>query len=289
MPMTLDLFVPILNQHDLARVALGCAADGIGAETRIVVIDNGSDERFPTRFFLLRNEKNTGVYPTFKQGLENSSADVLGFIHSDLIIQEQNWDRRVLDAFEQNPKLGLLGFIGSNEIDGAGGRGLGTASNFLGIKFRGTDDVRGYLEWTGSPAEAHGKRLEVGMRAAVVDGCAMFFRREALEQIGFREDFPVHHFYDKLMSCQTLEAGWEVGVLGVGCDHISGQTANTQTKYHDASQEWFRLRGVNTFEEVASRYGVRVPTSWDEATYSVAEKLWLSEYRDQKHLIPIKV
>jgi len=167
---------------------------------------------------MVRVDENPGSYPVFAlaPSLCSPACDAVAILHSDLLVYEKGFDVRLLTAFARRPSLGLIGFVGSNEIDSAGGRGLGTALNFDGrsVDFEG-------MKWTGSPAEAHGRRLSGLERAAVVDGCAIVFRRAVLEAITPRLDFPPHHFYDRLLSCEVREAGWDVGVMGVACDHIS--------------------------------------------------------------------
>lgn len=276
--MKLTAIVPVLNQFPIAKKTVQFLLAGLDNQSDILVLDNGSDIEFDLDFIepenrdkvkVVRLPEAIGSYPAFREALKYTDAEILAFFHSDLFVYDIDWVLRVRAAFQTKPKLGLVGFIGSNEIDSAGGRGLGTMSNFMG----NTTD-----SWTGSPAEPHGKRVTGYHNAAVVDGCTMIFRRKTLEEIGFREDFPIHHFYDKMMSCQVLEKGWEVAVMGIGCDHISGQTVNQEGKYHEAAKRWCEARGINAPDG-----------NWDLATYKQAERLWLNEYRDAKHLIPIKV
>jgi cellulose synthase/poly-beta-1,6-N-acetylglucosamine synthase-like glycosyltransferase len=289
----LSIVYTVLNQHALATEAITLAVQQLSGENEVelLVIDNGSETPFKfsekyhelvygplgDKVKILQLEKNIGVYPTFWEALSFVTGDVVAYFHSDTIVAEKNWDTRVIKAFEEHTKLGLLGFIGSDEIDPAGGRGLGTASNFLGGKLE-QYGIENPQTWTGSPAEAHGKRLSGYMNGAVVDGCAMILRRSVLEQIPERKNFPPHHFYDRMLSCEVIEKGFEVGVLGVGFDHISGQTVNTQDSYQDMAKEWCEAHGVP-----------KDPGGWDATIYQEAEKQWLTEYRDTKHMVPFKV
>ncbi len=283
--MKLSVVFPVFNQHELATAAIDVAIHNLSREHEVefVILDNGSNEPFdyqivldpiyPKLFLsykLVRSEKNIGVYPTFWLGLKEATGDVLAFLHSDVMVAERGWDKRVIEAFKADPKLGLVGFIGSNEIDGSGGRGLGTASNFMG----GT-----YGRWTGSSAEVHGRRLTGMEPAAVVDGCVMVFRRICLETIPERKDFPPHHFYDRLLSCEVREKGWTMATLGVGFDHISGQTVNQEQGYSTMAEEWCVARGLK----------MEPYHNWDTVVYKEAESRWLGEYRDSKHLVPCKV
>ncbi len=311
--MKLSIIFPVLNQHPLARTALDFAIKNLSGErdVEILIIDNASSAVFrpyntevtkmalfkkthlnahiesteigePQKYAevkTIRLDKNIGVYPIFWEALKYTSADVLAYLHSDLIVEEEGWDKRIIDAFENNQKLGLVGFIGSNQIDNNGGRGAGTTSNFMGYSTNHRDGLGKDHIWHGSPAGAHGKRDEGYTKAAVVDGCAMIFRRTVLELITQRQNFPPHHFYDRLLSCETRENGWEMAVIGIGCDHISGQTVNQEPAYSVMAEAWALEHGL-TMEGVHN---------WDSVLYREAETQWIKEYRDTKHLIPCQV
>lgn len=312
--MKLSVIFSVFNQQDLAYGTIRTAIQNLSGdiETEIIVLDNGSKEPVgdygekgrvvpiieATKFenfaanladmppetktcFLkaYRKEKNVGVYPTFWWGLEVATGDILAFPHSDLFIWEKGWDKRVVNEFEANKNLGLIGFIGSNEIDGSGGRGMGTTSNFQGMTYFSGVAAENPRTWIGSPAEPHGARNPGLTKAAVVDGCMMIFPRAVLASIAQRENFPPHHFYDRLLSCEVREKGYEMAVLGIGCDHISGQTVNQEPGYDDMAREWCEAHGLAKGEA----------HNWDTVIYREAERQWLEEYRDQKHLVPIKV
>lgn len=284
----LSIVIPVLNQHDLAMAIveqLIKATDFLTVDTDILIIDNGSNEKLATnhpKVRVVRNEKSTGVYATFEQGFRETTGDVVLFMHSDLAIWEDGWNRRMMDDFDADKRLGMVGFIGSNEIDNAGGRGLGTVSNFMGKTLTSShrfSALENFKIWTGSPAEVHGKRTTTLVPAAVVDGCAMAIRRSTWADIGYRTDYIFHHFYDKIISCQVLEHGWKIGVLGIECDHFSGQTVNQEPAYRDAAILWGKTHGLGNMKF----------DNADEVVYKDSETKFLREFRDEKHLIPLHV
>jgi len=283
--LKLAIVVPFLNQTEITKQTLKFLVENkTNPDTKILAFDNDSDEEIelPDGVDYYRSEVNIGNYPVFSEALEFvKEYPVIAFFHSDLFVYEKGYDDRILQTFHDNQNLGLAGFVGSDEIDVAGGRGGGTMSNFMGY---GTVITRldGTLkEWKGSPAEAHGKRETGFKNAAVVDGCSMIFRKKALEDIGFNPNFPLHHFYDRYMSCQMLEKQWKVGVLGIAFDHISGQTANQEQRYHDAAKDWCDAHGVQP--------PVIHQNNYDMSMYLEGERIFLREYRNEKRLIPIKV
>lgn len=239
--------------------------------TKLLVWDNGVG--WPEGSDRLGNGSNVGVYPVFfdaRREIDESlyyldTEELILFIHNDLIIHEKGYDQRIIDAFSQNDDLGLVGFVGSSEICSRGGRGLGTMLNFQGLS-KGS-----------SPAEVHGRRESGLVAAAQVDGCAMAFRNRVLKDITFRENFPIHHFYDRLLSCEVLELGYHVAHLGIACDHLSGRTANSLDDYHERSRRWHVSRGLDP--------GLNP----DLANYKLAENMFLTEWRDDKKFIPLRV
>lgn len=307
--MKLTICVGVLNQFELAEVAIRGMVEQLNnaSEVELMIIDNGSDVPFAPfkvddhlvkklgALNIIRNEENTGNYPMFKQALEVAKGEYIAFIHSDVFVYQKGWDSDVLAQFEAHADLGLIGFIGSTEMDNWSGRGMGTVSNMQGRTVEGMGKT-----WTGSAAHHHGK-VSGGMTidGSVVDGCVMIFKKSVLETIGFKGYMPPHHFYDRLMSAQVIEAGFKVGILGVAFDHISGQVANTQGKWQDRSKAWFfEMFGMESPNEwgglraewvhnVNNPSRGKIPEQWDHAAYLEAEYQFLKEYRDEKHLVPM--
>lgn len=269
--MTLGVVVLVHNQFDVARECLRLLDLHTSPETPICVVDNGSSSVLsraswiPARALVVRVAENFGNYPVFSR-IRPQNWDAIAYFHSDLMVDEPGWDQRVIEAMQAHD-LSLCGFVGSSEIDENGGRGGGTVSNFQGALPNG------------SPAEAHGKRVDHIMPAAVVDGCAMIFKRSMLEAIPHRPGFPPHHFYDRLLSCEVLERGGRVAVVGIACDHWGGRTAVLEPGWHALCESWCQTRGIVK----------PVEGGWELGLYREAERQFLSEYRDQKGLAPCYV
>ena len=312
-----SIVVGVLNNPELARTTLKMMLGNLSRseETELIVIDNGSDVPFTldgmempgsAEIRIVRNEVNSGNYPLFFQANEIAKGEIIAFMHSDVFVYQKGWDESVRAQFEIRNKMGLLGFIGSTQLDAHGGRGLGTVSNMQGrMTMEATTVQNAALEtrksWSGSRGDVHGKQ-DAGMTVdgSVVDGCVMIFRKSVFDQIEFKPQYACHHFYDRLMSCQVIELGYTIGILGVEFDHVSGQTANTQQKWQDTSAAWFKINlGIDTPQEWAkvredwvqrgrmNPSAGKVPDQWDYAAYLEGEYQFLKEYRDEKHLVPL--
>lgn len=218
--------------------------------TDLYLVDNGSDPSYEETVNLddlekfIRYPENIGGNSVFHRWQsdhwfeEDRLPEFVAFFHCDLMIHEQLWDWRVIEAFDRDEKLNLIGFAGSNEIDAGGGRGLGTVLNYRGAYFEGIGQS--------SPAEVHGRRMTGFEPAAVLDHMSMIFRRTELEQLTPQEGhFAPFHFYDRILSCEVLERGGHIGVMGVDCDHFSGGTGKKGAIQADKlMREWLDREGV---------------------------------------------
>ena len=96
-----------------------------------------------------------------------------------------------------------------------------------------------------------------------------------------------------------IEAGYKVGILGVECDHISGQTANQESIYVESAREWCKAHlnidepeqwvdlNRDWFESTSNPSRGHKPNGWDHVLYLEAERRFLQVYRDVKRLIPM--
>lgn len=244
--------------------------------TEIVVVDNGS----PTPYRLMggkqiRYKDNVGGNAIFHRIFKDDwfqgyPPDYLAFLHCDMMVHEKGWDHRVVTAFEDDPLLSLLGFVGSDEIDERGGRGGGTMLNYSGKFFEGIGQA--------SPAEAHGKRVQGLHAAAVLDHCSMIFRTTTLKELTPQEGyFAPEHFYDKILSCEVLERGERVAVLGVECDHFSGGIRAGTVQADQLRRKWLDAEQIS--------YN---PNRSDVAVYIESEKRFKARFMSTG-FIPLKV
>lgn len=241
--MRLAAIVYSVDNPAWTEVVLRYLTNATSPDTEIVVVDCGSEPPFPEHWGdrLIRYEENPGGNAIFHRALTDhwweEVPEFLAFIHCDVIIHERDWDQRVVAAFDADPKLNLIGFAGSNEIDNLGGRGGGTALNFKGAFVPGLGQA--------SPSSHHGEEI-TGLRpAAVVDHLAMIFRRSELEQLTPQEgNYAPEHFYDRILSCEVLERGGHIGVLGISIDHFSGGTGPGAPKAEALRERWLRAEGL---------------------------------------------
>lgn len=303
MPKRIAAIITVVDSWPVAQESLKYLMENSTPElTEVILLNNGSFEgpqedftaKYPKDFAYVEFPENVGANGVFHKMLpiletmsqkwpEKYNFEVVAYFHNDMMIREEGWDQRIIAAFDKDPKLALTGFLGSNEIDGAGGRGLGTSSSYMGFEYE--------TGWA-SKAEIHGRRIVGIEAAAVLDHCSMIFRICMLKQLPAQEasGLAPHHFYDRILSCEVLERDWHIAMVGIQCDHFGGGTGLCKVPHdgpelgvlnRDASyRKWLQLKGItySTDEE-----------NFDALVYKEAEKIFLNKWRDELHFIPVKV
>ena len=158
------------------------------------------------------------IMPAFEIVREETHEPIIAYIHDDVMIYEKDWDLRVLKEFE-DPTVGMVGFGGALRH---GSPDLYKGSYVLHHLGRAQflSNMRN--------AEDHGKRFTGECDVAVLDGFALFIRREILDRAGgWPQDSPINYFcYDHWISCIVRRQGYRIRLVGVDCHHLSGKTAS---------------------------------------------------------------
>ena len=171
---------------------------------------------------------------------DDSTADILAFIHDDVTMIDPDWQETVLDFMEHRPECGLLGF--------GGALGLGT-DDIYKTPYR-LQQLARISYWSGvRDAEVHGNRATDNMRVTMLDGFALIFRREAYEAMGGWQTMLdmglTFHMYDFAACCMMERLEWEVWMLPLDCQHHGGGTS-VSPEY----DSWLRGKGINGDSEI---------------------------------------
>src|SRR5260221_4293756 len=175
----------------LAQEAVEVAVSNVIGEIGIILHINGYEDQewdlpgilnsVPPRWRISvttsdHNIGVTGAYDAIYQRQRDVGAadDLILYIHDDVHILERGWDARLEAFLRGHEKAGLVGF--------GGARGLGDPDlyrkPYVLQQLARRDFASGMRD-----AEAHGRRIDQPMRAAVLDGLALGFRRGVLDQI----------------------------------------------------------------------------------------------------------
>ena len=85
------------NKEELGQVSENIR-NTVGVVHEIIAIDNRTAGR--------------GICEVYNEGARRARFDILCFMHEDIEMRTAGWGAKVLDIFNQNPQLGLLGIAG---------------------------------------------------------------------------------------------------------------------------------------------------------------------------------
>lgn len=247
------------NAYDLTSVALKSLYALTYRNFKIIVVNDGTTdgsgkllkEKFP-KLILIESEKYieycTGLNLGTKYALENGGEYVF-LINNDTKEFSSNYLEKVVEAFEENSKVGLVGSI---------------VYNFDGKKL-----------WTGNPKN----KLDVPMETPTE---GYIIKKEVFENIGMLDEKLVRYFEDLDFIIRLRKAGYETkSVPGISFHHLGNGTSSKQAYipnfYRPRNLIWF-IKHYNkdkSFFWKLKRY----------VTYSKANMVRISKFISKKQYI----
>lgn len=228
----ISIIICSANEAELAQVSENIRKT-VGVAYEIIAIDNRKQPR--------------GICAVYNEGAKRARFDLLCFMHEDIEMMTADWGARVLDIFDQNPQLGLLG------VAGGGYKSLAPSSWYnYHLQENGgfyCNLVQGYRH-TGreDTVEYRNPRSEPLSRVACIDGCWMCTRKEVVRRFPFDEKLLTgFHGYDLDFSIAVNQEYQVAVTFEVLLKHFSegnfNQTWRTQmVKVH---QKWPHLLPLN--------------------------------------------
>ena len=204
---TADLAVVIPSHSQVASLetCLKSLRESGGNPARIIVVDDGSVDAAVSRcagafagVCVLRNEQPIGFARAANLGMKCADSPVIQLLNDDARVTE-GWADKALVAF-RDPRVGAVAPLvmvdggSSGELDSAGDRF--TLAGIVGKRGHGRPS-RGTESRTG--------RWVLGASAS-----SAFYRRAALEQVGFLDESFGAYFEDVDLSLRLNRAGWRV-------------------------------------------------------------------------------
>lgn len=158
---------------------------------------------FEHELIVVDNSKNTySIFEAYNLGIERSKGDYLCFIHDDILFHTKGWGLLILDVFNKNKKLGLLGVAGAKTKTKMPSAwwDCPEANKLLYLK----QHLRnGSVEdWNKGFTD---KNME---RVVAIDGVFMVAKRD--ERFRFQEPFKGFHGYDLNISFEYIQLGYEI-------------------------------------------------------------------------------
>lgn len=163
----------------------------------------------------------------FEAVYRGTTEPIISYIHDDVMIYEQDWDKRVLAQFD-DPTVGVVGF--------GGALGHGTP-NLYQVPYYLPNLARQHFLSNMRSWQLHGGR-ELGERdVAILDGMAIFVRRELLDAWGGWIHPGVSYFmYAENLCCHARRKGYRIRLVGVDFEHLGGRTVAIDGPHDDYAE-----------------------------------------------------
>lgn len=176
------------------------------------------------------------ILPAYQLAFEKlQSADIIGYVHDDVIVHDPEWRARVLAEFADN-EVGIVGF--------GGAPGIGHPLMYQ-VPYNPLSMGRVGFRSNMRNAEQHGARFTGSCEVAVLDGFTLFIRWQVLRALGgWPLGTPLGYFlYDNAICLLARRIGYKVRLVGVDCEHLGGKSTglnpNLVANWEEAHQYFY--------------------------------------------------
>ena len=177
----------------------------VGVNYELIVIDN--------------SENNYSIFEAYNLGIKKSKSELLCFMHDDVLLHTNNWGTILVDIFNKNKNVGLLGVAGAKVKTKMPSPWWNCHYNQQVIKI---------IQHDGSAVP---KNTEDGFgensesEVVVIDGVFMVLKKSI--GIMFNENMKGYHNYDLNISFECKQKGYQVLVTNqILIEHFSSGNLN---------------------------------------------------------------
>jgi GT2 family glycosyltransferase len=193
---TVTVVVPTLAAGEPLAECLESLERQTFQDFEIVVVDNSGELQIAPRgrVSAVVNFQNVGFGAAVNQGISGSSAPFIAALNDDATVDPE-WLQSLVAAMESRPDVGMC----ASRICLASDGRLDSAGMLLGMD--GSSKQHGHLESPSSYARPE--------EALLPSGCAAFYRREMLEEIGLFDESFFLYCEDTDLGLRARWAAWE--------------------------------------------------------------------------------
>ena len=167
-------------------------SDTIGTDYELVVIDNSKNDH--------------SIFSAYNEGVRRAKGDILCFMHEDVLFRSADWGNRINQYFNEDGKIGVIGFAGSHFLPAA--PMYWYSSPFVSQKNLNND--QGVLKEHSHEDWFAGRSI---IEVVAIDGFCFFARKCLFEHIRFDETtYSGFHLYDMDICMQVIESKYKVCV-----------------------------------------------------------------------------
>lgn len=171
------------------------------------------------------------------KGMQQSDAKYKIYMHQDVFLKNRNFIRNILDIFQSDSKIGLIGLVGTPYMNKRG-------TMWQGVRYGGFYKLEEYIEK--DIVHRFFPFYEGYMETEAVDGLLIATQYD----IPWREDlFRKWDFYDVSQSFEFIKAGYKVVVPGQPADWYIHDCGTVNLSNYDNERQLF-LKEYNAFMDM---------------------------------------
>lgn len=160
--------------------------------------------------------KGKRLIDAYEEIYRNTQEEIIGYVHNDVMVYDEAWDYRILKEFE-DPNVGLVGLFGAKGH---------CRPNLYTDPFQIPNMVR-YDCYSNMRTNGHGNKFTESKTVAVLDGYALFVRREVLDKTDGWNPRATYFMFAEWLSCETRRQGFKIRIVPLDHDHLGGRTSTT--------------------------------------------------------------
>ena len=213
----ISIIICSVNKNYLNNLTLNIE-QSIGCVYELIAIDNSVNE--------------FSIFEAYNLGIQKSKGDYWCFIHEDILFHTKNWGIKILQIFEADSRIGLLGVAGAKIKTKMPSGWWDCPSDLKNINiiqhFTDKDKELVYMGW-----QTDNQIEEV----AVIDGLFMFARKK--EFVFFNKEDLGFHNYDLYLSAIYYKYDFKVVVVNsLLIEHFS--LGNLNAKWIESNYVFFK-------------------------------------------------
>ncbi|QJD97544.1 hypothetical protein HH214_17525 [Mucilaginibacter robiniae] len=194
---------------------------------------------------------NPGLYSitkAYNMGAAKAQYDILCFIHEDIQFHSENWGEHIVQCFEKEPRLGLIGIAGakSKALLPAGWGHYELDKNKIHIIQRDkAGNKKVHTSFNGSDIDF----------VKVLDGVFLVTKKDVWKKIPFDESIEGYHLYDIDFSLRIAQEYQIAVTYKVLIEHFSPGNFSDDwiiatIKYHRNKDKYYLFDKVDSFKGI---------------------------------------
>lgn len=162
-----------------------------GCEFELVIIDNSHNKY--------------SIFQAYNEGIRKSTAPYVLFIHDDVLFHTNGWGSILINLFEKNSEMVLIGVAGSRIKTRVPAAWWENADRHLVMNI-----VQNEMLSDSSQLQRKGFKEKGLEEVKIIDGVFMGFRK--IKDVWFDEECKGFHNYDFNLCMEVLKRGFSIGV-----------------------------------------------------------------------------